>query len=209
MTTRRTFLGWLSGVGAALGLGVRTRHARAAQPVSAPQQAPLNESTIRSIAEAVLPSELGTSGVARVSRGFVQWISAYKPGVELVHPYGSAQLRQTGASPAPQWRTQLAALDGGARAKYRRAFGAISVEQRREVIREAVAAEQLNRLPDPLEAQHVAVALMAWYFATPDATNRCYNARIDRNQCRPLVNAARQPLPLVTNDGRTSGAAPQ
>ena len=29
-----------------------------------------------------------------------------------------------------------------------------------------------------------------------EATNLCYNAKIDRNQCRPLVNAPRQPLPI-------------
>ncbi|HEX6316822.1 MAG TPA: gluconate 2-dehydrogenase subunit 3 family protein [Gemmatimonadaceae bacterium] len=209
MTTRRTFLGWLSGLGAALGLGVRTRDAAAGTAATEPQQAPLNEAAIRSIAEAVLPAELGPTGVARVSRGFAQWISAYKPGVELVHPYGSAQLRQTAASPAPRWRSQLATLDRDARAKYRRGFSAISVEQRRALIREALAAERLNRLPDPLEAGHVAMALMAWYFTTPEATNLCYNARIDRQQCRPLVNVSRQPLPLVTNGGPEAGGAPR
>jgi hypothetical protein len=209
MTTRRTFLGWMSSLAAGLGLGVRTREALAAAPGNAPQQASLNEATIRSIAEAVLPAELGATGVARVSRGFTQWVGAYKPGVELVHPYGSAQLRETGASPATRWRSQIAALDGAARAKHRRAFGAISADQRRALIRDALSTERLNRLPDPIEANHVAMALMSWYFTTPEATNLCYNARIDRNQCRPLVNASRQPLPLVTNGGREIGDTPQ
>jgi hypothetical protein len=196
MTTRRTFVGWLSGLGTALGLGVRTRNV-AAQPGPEAQQAALNEAMIRSVAEAVLPGELGPDGIARASRGFTQWISSYKPGVELVHPYGSSQLRQTAASPASRWRSQLAALDVSARTKHRRAFAAVPVEQRRALLRDALADDRLNRLPDPIDAKHVAMALMAWYFATPEATNLCYNSRIDRNQCRPLVNSPRHPLPLI------------
>jgi hypothetical protein len=201
MTSRRTFVGWLSGLGAALGIGVRARPAGAEIDL-AEQGAGLSTAMVRSLAEAELPGELGDDGFARVSRGFTQWVAGYRPGVELVHPYGSAEIRQTGASPAARWRAQLAALDREARQKHRRAFSALTRVQRRELVAAALSAERTNRMPDPLDANHVGMALIAWYFATPDAVDLCYNARIGRNQCRPLVNAPRQPLPLREAGGR-------
>lgn len=203
MTTRRTFIGWLSAVGAALGIGVRARASRAETPVSTEQSGALDAALVKGVADAVLPSELGNDGIATVSRAFTQWIGGYRPGVELVHPYGSTELRQTGESPIGRWRSQLAALNSAARDKHRKAFPALTREQKRELVMSALGTERFNRLPDPLQATHVAMALLAWYFATPGAVDLCYNAKIDRNQCRPLVHASRQPLPL-RNAGRPS-----
>jgi hypothetical protein len=194
MTTRRTFVSWLSSLAAALGIGVRPR-AGAAVIVTA-QSAGLDASILRAVADSVLPSELGSDGVARVSRAFSQWIYGYRAGVELVHAYGSTTLRQTGVSPAARWRSQLAALDADARSKHQRAFASLTTEQRRELVTTALAGDRLTRLPEPLDAQHVAMALLAWYFASPDAVDLCYNAKIGRNSCRPLVNAPRQPSPV-------------
>jgi hypothetical protein len=80
------------------------------------------------LAEAVLPGELGDAGFGRVSRAFTQWVAEYRKGVELVHPYGSSNLRQTGESPAGRWRAQLAILDSEARKKHRRGFGSLTRE---------------------------------------------------------------------------------
>jgi hypothetical protein len=202
-TTRRTFVGWLSGLAAALGIGVRARGLQAETPVSNEQSSNLDAAIVRGVADAVLPSELGNDGMATVSRAFTQWIGGYRPGVELVHPYGSTELRQTGASPIGRWRSQLAALDASAREKHGKAFPALTKDQRRELVTSSLGDERLSRLPDPLQASHVAMALLAWYFATPDAVDLCYNAKIGRNQCRPLVHSAREPLPLK-NGGRPS-----
>jgi gluconate 2-dehydrogenase subunit 3-like protein len=199
MLSRRTFVSWLSGFGAALGIGVRARAGEAnAATITAPQQAnTLDTATITRLAEAVLPGELGDAGFARTGRGFTQWIGGYRAGAELVHPYGSANIQRTGESPAGRWRTQLASLDRDARAKHQRSFAALTRDQRRELVVAALGSERINRLPDPLDANHVAIALVAWYFGQPEASNLCYRAKIDRNQCRPLVNAPRQPLPLA------------
>ena len=196
MTTRRTFVGWLSGIGAALGIGVRARPTLANAPEPPEQNAILDGALLRSVGDVVLPTELGAAGIARVSRDFTQWLAGYRQGVELVHPYGSAELRRTGESPAPRWRAQLVALDRAAREKHKRPFAALAREQRRDLVTAAFGDDRLNRLPDPLQANHVAMALLAWYFATPDAADLCYNAKIGRNQCRPLVQSSRQPLPL-------------
>ena len=202
MLSRRTFVGWLSGVGAALGFGVRPRKVEAKGEAATPEQdSSLDGAMVRGIAEVVLPAELGNDGFARVSRAFTQWAGAFRPGVELVHPYGSTTLRQTGESPALRWRSQLTALDAQARANHQRGFTALTRDQRRDLVMTAFASERATRLPDPVEANHVAMALMAWYFASPDANDLCYNARIGRNQCRPLVNSPRQPLPLA-GEGR-------
>lgn len=204
MLTRRTFVSWLSGIGAALGFGVRTRPASANAPETAEQAAALDGAMVRSVAEVVLPAELGNDGFARVSRNFAAWATGYRQGVELVHPYGSSQLRLTGESPLAKWRSQLAALDGDARARHQRRFSALTREQRRELITSVIENEKVNRLPDPLQANHVSMALLAWYFGTPEAADLCYNARIGRNQCRPLVNAPRQPLPLARGERERS-----
>jgi hypothetical protein len=201
MTSRRTFVGWLSGLGAALGIGVRARPTPAHAHELGRQAGTLDTGLIRSVGDVVLPSELGNEGVARVTRAFSQWIAGYRAGAELVHPYGSADLRNTAASPIERWRSQLAALDATARARHQRAFTALTRDQRRELVMQAVADDRLNRLPDPLQANHVAMALIAWYFATPEASDLCYNAQIGRQQCRPLVHSPRQPLPLRSGRG--------
>jgi len=205
MLSRRTFVSWLSGLGAALGLGVRARSgdAKGLDAVVPEQAATLDRTMVTRLAEAVLPGELGDAGVSRVSRAFTQWVAEYRKGVELVHPYGSSNLRQTGESPAGRWRAQFAALDSEARRKHRRGFGALTREQRRELVTAAMSADRINRMPEPLDANHVAMALVSWYFATPEATDLCYQARIGRNQCRPLVNAPRQPLPLANGRRQT------
>jgi hypothetical protein len=202
MTSRRTFVGWLSGLGAALGIGVRARPTPAHAHEAVKQSGTLDAGLIRSVGDAVLPGELGNDGIARVTRSFSQWIAGYRAGVELVHPYGSADLRNTAASPIDRWRSQLAALDATARARHQRAFTALTRDQRRELVMQAVADDRLNRLPDPLQANHVAMALLAWFFATPEASDLCYNAQIGRHQCRPLVHSSRQPLPL--RNGRST-----
>jgi len=207
MLSRRTFVSWLSGVGAALGLGARARLAQATLPESALpplQPSSLDATMVRRVAEVVLPVELGDAGFDRVIRGFTRWVADYRPGVELVHPYGSTTLRQAAESPAIKWRAQLGALETEARTKHQRAFSALTREQRRELVTAALAAGRATRLPEPLEADHVALALVAWYFASPDAIDLCYGKRIGKNQCRPLVNSSREPLPLL-GGGRGTG----
>jgi hypothetical protein len=198
MLSRRTFVSWLGGIGAAFGIGARARtgDARVAIGESPEQAATLDLATLTRLAEVVLPTELGDDGVARVSRGFTQWIDGYRQGAELVHPYGSSNIQQAAASPAGRWRDQLAALDRYARELHQRGFNSLTRDQRREIVLAALGAERTNRMPDALDANHVALALVSWFFATPEASNLCYQSRIDRNQCRPLVNAPRQPLPI-------------
>ena len=202
MLSRRSFLGWMSALGASLGIGIRPRSASNVGVRA--QSTSLDPAVVASLAAAVLPSELGEAGFTRVGREFSGWIGGYRVGAEVVHPYGSAELRKTGESPMNRWRGQLTTLDQQARQRHQRAFVDLNVAQRRDLVTAALAADRINRMPDPIGANHIALAVLSWYFSSPDATDRCYNARIGRNQCRPLVNAPRQPLPLAGN-GNSSG----
>jgi len=204
--SRRSFVAWLGSVAAAIGFGARGRSLSATPtrtpPASdAPQVPALDAAVLAKLGDVVLPSELGADGVARVSRAFATWTANYRQDAELVHPYGSPNIRYTGESPAPRWREQLGALERAARERHNRAFTALTREQRDELVRAALATERLDRLPDPLGANHVAVALMAYYFGSAEATDLCYRVKIGKNQCRPLVHSAREPLPLATPRG--------
>jgi len=203
--TRRTFIGWLGSVGSAIGFGARTRLPGADPPADS-QATTLDSSRVTRLGEAVLPTELGESGIGRVSRAFAQWAGNHRRGAELVHPYGSTNIRFTSESPVSRWRAQLDELDQAARARHRRVFSSLTPAQRREIVADALADDGGSRMPDPGGARHVALALLSWFFASPEATNLCYRARIDRNQCRPLVHSAREPLPLLS---RASGTGDQ
>jgi hypothetical protein len=201
--SRRSFVAWIGSLTAAVGLGARAR------PLGAPitpalQRAgelqpdnTLDIAVLTKLGDVILPSELRADGIARVSRGFATWIAKYRKGAELVHPYGSPSIAYTGDSPASRWRQQLDALQRAAHDRHHRAFTALTRDQREEIIRAALANERLDRLPDPLSANHVAVALMAYYFGSPEATDLCYRAKIGKNQCRPLAHSSREPLPVV------------
>lgn len=196
MLSRRTFIGWLGTLGSAIGIGRRMVAGETAQGGPPAQAATLDPQRLTRLGEAVLPGELGDVGIARVARGFSQWAAGYRAGTELVHPYGSTEIRHAGASPVPRWRSQLDALDRGARTAHGRDFASLPVAQRRALVTAALADDRGSRLADAQDARHVAVALLAWFYASPEATNLCYGARIDPNQCRPLAQSPREPLPL-------------
>ena len=54
-----------------------------------------------------------------------------------------------------------------------------------------------SRLPaNPLSAPHIAVALLAHWAASSEATDLAYGARIVKGNCRLLSETSRAPLPL-------------
>jgi hypothetical protein len=57
--------------------------------------------------------------------------------------------------------------------------------------------ERLDRMPAVGAAAHVAVGMLAFFYGLPEAADRCYNAQIGRQSCRPLSAASRRPLPLA------------
>ena len=209
--SRRSFVGWLGSLAALAGigssrLGAGTPGGTPPKPVALAGSPPaaLDPALLDAVAAVVLPAALGAEGQRRHAAAFRRWVAGYRAGVEVVHGYGTTELRSLGPSPETAWRGQLAALDAAARSRHGRGFAALSLRDRDTLVREALAGERGARLPAPLAASHVALALLAQWAQSPDANDMCHDTRIGRQQCRPLVNAAKEPVKLArpTNGAR-------
>jgi hypothetical protein len=181
--SRRNFVAWLAGAVPVV-LVTRRADALGASWLAA------DEATMRALALAILPSELGADGAVRVAHDFQRWIDDYREHVELVHGYGTSALQFSRASPRAKWAAQLEALR-------QNGFNEKSLDQRRAIIEKVLDGERLDRMPDVVAAPHVAVALLAFYFGSSEAADLCHQARIGRETCRPLAAQARKPLPLA------------
>jgi hypothetical protein len=155
--------------------------------------APLEGPTLEAVAEVTLPAELGPEGIRRVVLEFRQWLADYQPAAETNHGYGTADLEYTPAHPGPGWASQLEALDLEANQRHGMAFAHLDRERRTGMIRAAIGRDRSERLGDPSEARHVAVGLLSYFYARPEAANLCYQAAIDRFGCRPLSEVAQHP----------------
>jgi hypothetical protein len=155
----------------------------------------LDPGSLRPVADVVLPSELGAAGIDQVVAGFGLWVRGYRPNAELLHGYGSGEIRRTGPSPAPRWIGQLESLDREAVRRGAARFGALSPADRRTVIEAQVKEDRLERVPPPAEARHVAIGLLAYFFQTPAADDLCYRAKIGKLTCRPLAATSARPGP--------------
>lgn len=185
MLTRRRFLFWIS---SALPVAIVARRTEALATAWIADDA----ATLRALAEAVLPSELGRDGAAAVARDFQRWIDGYRENAELAHGYGTSALRFARPSPRARWAAQLSEM---------RDVAAQPIERRRATVRRALERERLDRMPDVASASHVTVALLAFYYGTPGASDLCYQARIGAEQCRPLTQSPRKPLPMARGGG--------
>ncbi len=181
----------------------RTPATATSQP-GAPQSAAqtttrtLDPLLLRALGDAILPEMLGDTGRARAIAAFATWLAQYTPVAEEMHGYGDAEITYTPSDPAPGWNAQLTGLDLLARRKHRRAFARLSVPLRRAVVQTQLARVSTSRLPaNPLAAPHVAVALLAHWAASSEATDLAYEARIMKGNCRLLSQTSRPPLPLT------------
>lgn len=160
----------------------------------------LDVRTLLPIAYVVLPAELGAARIERATTAFSRWIGSYKAGEETLHPYGSERIGATGASPATRWAEQVAALNADSLAAHGSPFSEQSVANRTALVQAALAKLQVGaRMPSPIAAPHVAVALLAHFAESAEGVNLAYARTIDPKQCRPL--AASPNLPVATGRG--------
>ena len=194
---RREFLKQAAAVAAGSTLIGGSANARQTAPLRA-----LDAAALAAVGDAVLPESLGAAGRTRAVRAFSAWIAAYQPVAEEMHGYGDAEITYTPADPAPGWNAQLQALELLARRKFRKSFSAIDTTKRRELIGTQIGRAG-GRLPsNPLQAAHVAVALMAHWADSGEAPDFAYGARIGKGECRILADSPRKPLPIA--DGGTN-----
>ena len=186
---RRTLLQWMASAAASAPL---FRVQLFAQPR---ELGPDHISTLREVAATVLPASLGAQHIAATVDRFVEWTRGYREGVPLVHGYGHTRIDKTGPSPVPRYVGQLAALDADAKAKGKN-FPALDLESRRALLDEAITKAGVKGLPPRPNGQHVASDLMAFYFRSSEAADRCYHAQISRQICRPIAISTKRPAPL-------------
>ncbi len=149
------------------------------------------------VAEAVLPAELGAKGRDVATGQFVQWVDGYEPVAEEMHGYGYSDIRYLPADPAPAWRAQLAALDVLAKKSMRSSFVKLPVSARRELLAIVVKGKAGDRLPSPLAAHHIALALLSHWASSPDAWDLALGVKVQPGNCRVLGDANATPLPII------------
>jgi hypothetical protein len=191
MLSRRTFLASLAASVPLAGI-VRRAHAAAVEHLQG------DPATLLALGEIVLPAAaLGKNGVAKAVTAFRDWGAGYREGAELVHGYGTSRLRTAGPTPLTRWAKQLDELDAAAQSAHKKPFRAITASQREAIVRAALQGQRLDRLPGIADASHVSLALIAHFYDSADAADVCYEAKIGKNQCRPLAASTRKPLPLA------------
>ena len=189
---RRTFLKHSAAAVSAASLGAED--AVTATPPTEPPRA-LDATLLRAVGDAVLPEAIGPNGREVAVGAFELWLSEFQPVAELRHPYGGWEISYGPPDPEPGWSAQLEALDILAEARWGALFASLSADRRREILSEQMGAPT-NSFSAPGRAQHVAVALMAHYFTSADAVDRCYGVRITKLECRSIDDVGRRPESL-------------
>jgi hypothetical protein len=180
---RRTLLRWLATAAGTLPFPVLRAWAQTATfPGS-------DAATLRSLAAAVLPSELGREGIERIAQKFERWVRDYRPGAEMDHGYGITRLRAKPPLPALAYLAQLIAL--------RAPLSGADPAAKRKAIEAALAHANIRDLPPIPDGKHIASDLMSFYFQSSDANDLCYRAAIRREGCPGLDGSDNPPPPLA------------
>ena len=135
------------------------------------------EATLKALAAVALPASLGRAKTDELALKFVRWVRGYAPGAEMEHGYGFTRLESRPASPAPRYVEQLRALAA-------KGATAGAVEE---------SLKDIKSLPRVPAGHNVAADLMAFYFFSAEAVDRCYDADIRADACRGFERAGDSP----------------
>ncbi|MES2521390.1 MAG: twin-arginine translocation signal domain-containing protein [Gemmatimonadota bacterium] len=150
------------------------------------------------LADVVLPAALGADGKRGATDAFVAWVDGYDPVAEEMHGYGYADVRYLPPDPAPAWRAQLDGLELLSQRTTGRAFATLDVPARASVVEAALRRERGgDRLPAPLGASHIAVAMLSHWASSPGAWDLALGVQVAPSTCRPLADVVRKPLPVA------------
>ena len=173
--------------------------ARAPNPAGAAPPARttnFDRAQLDALSDCVLPEELGLEGRRAATAAFVAWADGYDPVAEEMHGYGYADIRYLPPDPAPAWRAQLTGLDILARRSGRKPFTELDTTARRELLAVVLRRERGDRLPAPLAASHIAVALLSHWASSATAHDLAMGRAVTPLTCRTLNNATMQPSSL-------------
>jgi hypothetical protein len=145
-------------------------------------------STLEAVALVTLPASLGREAMRAEAKSFEKWVQDYRPGADTDHGYGHTRVVPLPASPAPLYLEQLAAL------KPELASG--DRERARAAVITSMEKAGIKDLAPYGRGRHVAADLMSHYFLSDAANDLCYEAAIQRHECRGLKNSDLPPLPL-------------
>ncbi len=176
---RRTVLQWIA---AATGTLPIPAFRAWAQTTNFPGK---HQATLRELAAAVLPAELGRSGVDRIANQFEQWVRDYRPGAAMESGYGFTRLRSKPPSPASTYLAQLETLH--------EPLAQPDQAAKRKAIESALDQAGIKDLPRQPDGKHIATDLMSFYFHGSDANDLCYRAAIQRDSCRGLKGSDAPP----------------
>lgn len=183
--------GFVGSVAASVPIAAASRHL-----LRSGKSAPLDDALIGALGHSLLPTELGSDNIDRVVDEFQQWLELYRTDAELNHGYGTSEIDYTPGDPTSRWQDQLDGLNAEAQRRFGASFVDLDADVRRNIIRQQIADNRLDRLPRAYRARHVAVGLLAYFYASPEATDLCYKAAIGKNKCRPLRRSPDEPISL-------------
>lgn len=190
---RRRFLKASAGVISGLAL-VSCADEKAAKPAAAGS---LAKATLGALGRIVLPQKaLGDAGVTRVIDEFLTWLDGFEPVAERDHLYDSADILYGPPHPAPLWGAQLEALTIEAGKRFGAPYTEISEARQREILERQLPEHLPENMPYAGAATHVAIGLLAWFYATTEANDLALQAKIGRYTCRGLESGPDKPARL-------------
>ncbi len=190
---RRRFLKGSASLVSGLAIGACAQDA----PSGATETQGLDRAVLDALARIVLPrTSLGDAGVLRVTGEFLDWLEGFAPVTERDHPYYSSEINYGPPDPAPLWGAQLDALNLEAQQRFETEFPALSEDQRRYILDRQLPKNIPQDLTYAGNAPHVAIGLLSWFYATPEANDLALRAQIHRQSCRGLESGPNKPAPL-------------
>jgi hypothetical protein len=152
--------------------------------------------TLRAVADVLLPASQGNEFLDRQTRRFAQWVNGYRPGAEMEHGYGITRIQNTPAHPAPRYLRELESLENAARKQHGKPFAQLATGEKRALVEFILAEAKISVLPPYPGGSHVIADFLAFYFRGSEANDLCFEAQIGRDACNGFRAVEQTPRPL-------------